>query len=1082
MLTVKNIVKTYEVGGRRNDALKDVSISFRENEFVSILGHSGSGKTTLLNIIGGLDQYTSGDLFIDGVSTKKYKSKDWDAYRNHSIGFIFQSYNLITHQSVLRNVELALTISGIKRKERKQRAIEVLKRVGLEDHIYKKPNQLSGGQMQRVAIARALINDPKIILADEPTGALDSATSVQVMDILKEIAKDRLVIMVTHNPELANEYSTRIISLTDGRIVSDTNPYYEEVRHRSVKRVLNKSMSFLTAFTLSMNNLLTKRGRTIMTAFAGSIGIIGIALIFSVSNGFQNYIDKIQEDTLSTYPFTITTESANLTNMMVSMMNTVSDEKVEKGIIVESQIVNDMFANIDTNNITAFKKHYENNATEDLKKGIATVKYTYDVAPKIYSKSFDFGVTRLHPSSMFAQASSYMSMSFINTDSVFQEMTTNYQQYYDNYDVLAGKWPQQYNECVLVLQKDGRIADYMLYQLGLRDPKELETMISNLMKGKTTKIDNEQMIFEYDDFLNLKFALVPSSSLYRYNKQYDVYEDMSSDKDYMKDIVNNAEEIKVVGIVAPKDGATSKTLTAGIAYRKELTEHAIEVAKKSEIVKKQLANKDIDVFSNTKFKTTTDETNESKLNFKDLVTVDEDMIKDAFKVNISEKDFLSEDDIKKIIENTTTAVSANINANTIDAMTTKLKNIDTVIAKNMINNYITTHTVTVTDPTPMSVVDCSNASLASYVTNYFSSNEFKSTANTLINLYNIPVFTEDSIKLMSKDFATQIFNTYMGKVKTEAGGVDNVPSTYFVEGGEDVVISAALENEMTKQALQYASANLVKTMTTVYVAQGLGTTVAETMAPIQKMFSGDIMTIDTDKFSEAFKFNSSEEEMQRIINTFMNGSEDATYEGNLAKLDYADRETPKSMSFYFINFEAKENFIKFLDDYNNNLKSQGNEKDVIKYTDVTGILMSSVKNIVDAVSYTLIAFVAISLVVSSIMIGVITLISVMERTKEIGILRAIGASKKDVSRVFNVETFIIGLLAGLMGIGVSYIALIPINSIIHDLTGVMSLNASLPIEVAGILVVISILLTLIAGLIPASSAAKKNPVDALRTE
>jgi len=1073
MLTVKNIVKTYVTGGLKQDALKGVSVSFRENELVSILGHSGSGKTTLLNIIGGLDQYTSGDLFIEGVSTKKYKSKDWDAYRNHSIGFIFQSYNLITHQTILRNVELALTISGVKKKERKQRAIEALKKVGLGDHINKKPNQLSGGQMQRVAIARALINNPRIILADEPTGALDSETSVQVMNILKEVAKDRLVVMVTHNPELAKEYSTRIIQLKDGEIISDSDPYYEEITERKVKRQRNKSMSFFTAFSLSLNNLLTKKSRTILTAFAGSIGIIGIALILSVSTGFQKYIDKLQEDTLSTYPFTITTETANITNMMVSMMQSINQKPEVKGQIIENQIVNDLFAHIDSNNITAFKQYYDEKASQEVKDGVVTTKLTYDIAPKIYSKSFEFGVTRLHPTQMFQQAYSYMSTSFSNFDSVFQEMTTNYDQYKENYDVLAGKWPEKYNECILVLTSDGHIADYMLYQLGLRDPKQLEELITNLMKGKTTKLDNKQMTFTYDDFLNMKFALVPSSSLYKYNSQYNIYEDMSQDTEYMKDLINKAEEIKIVGIVAPKEGAIAKTLTPGIAYRKELTEHVIEIAGKSEIVKKQLENKGVDVFSNTVFKTGNEET-KSNLNFKDFISVDEEMIKSAFKVNVSESDLLSKDDITKLISETTKSVANNINNIDVGQTTLLVGGIDAQLMMNAMEAYVNANY-----NQTKNTVDFSTDTYNAF--KYYSSPEFETLSKTLIDTYKI--FTKESLEDITRDIVKKGLDKFADEARKK--GTDpyiEIPKNDVDTIDKNNIVTTIVSSPEGIGMIADGTTKTIKIMTELYVLQGVANTVSSTMAPLEKIFNKELITVDASKFANAFKFKSDEKEMQRVINTYMNGSQNATLDSNLSKLDYAKQETPKRMSFYFKNFEAKENFIKFLDDYNNELKAQGNEKDVIKYTDVTGILMGSVKTIVDAVSYVLIAFVAISLIVSSIMIGVITLISVMERTKEIGILRAIGASKKDVSRVFNVETFIIGLLAGLIGIGVSYVSLIPINIIIHDLTKIQQLNAVLNIDSSIILVIISVILTLIAGLIPARSASKKNPVEALRSE
>ena len=869
MLKLKNIKKTYVSGDEKVEALKGISIEFRESEFVSILGQSGCGKTTLLNIIGGLDRYTSGDLIINGKSTKDFKDRDWDAYRNYSVGFVFQSYNLIGHQTVLSNVELALTISGVSRKERKQRAIKALEEVGLKEQIHKKPNQLSGGQMQRVAIARALVNNPDIILADEPTGNLDSASSevVQVMEILKKISKDKLIIMVTHNPELAEKYSSRIIKILDGKITDDSDPIEhqkEEKKEDTKKR--RTSMKFLTALRLSLNNLMTKKGRTILTSFAGSIGIIGIALILAISTGVQNYINKVEEDTLSSYPITIEESTVDMSSLMQSMSgeNTDNTENKEEGKAYSADIMNDMITTLSnkkqSNNLKELKKYLDDGDNE-ITKNSNSIKYGYDININLYRANTDDGIVRVNPSTVMnafgmgdmieAQNNSAMSSVFgssmmTNTDICF-EMLDNQQLLESQYDLVKGNWPKQYNEVVLVLKEDGRIDDYTLYSLGLKDQSELKDKWKAVENGEKLDENQESTSYSYDDLLNLQFKLL--LNLDYYQKQNGLWVNKEDDNNYLKEKINNAETVKVVGIIKQNEqSAVSTSVTSGIGYTKQLKEYVVEKSNDAQIVKEQKENKDVNVFSGLKFPT------------------DED-------------------------------------------------------------------------------------------------------TSTMENL------TAEQRMAMSK-----------------------------------------LSSEEIAQMMETYSAN-----------------------------------------------------------------KDSSYEKNLQKLGAVDIDTPTSISIYPKDFEAKDKISDAIEEYNQKQRDEGKEENTISYTDIVGTMMKSVSQIINTISYVLIAFVAISLIVSSIMIGIITYISVLERTKEIGILRAIGASKKDISRVFNAETLIIGLISGLIGIGITVLLTIPINSMILTVTGVKVVTA-VPFKAGVVLVLISMFLTIIAGLIPAKIASKKDPVIALRTE
>lgn len=851
MLKLNNIKKNYETENESVKALKGISIEFRENEFVSILGPSGCGKTTLLNIIGGLDHYTSGDLIIDGISTKKYKDRDWDTYRNHRIGFVFQNYNLITHQSVLSNVELALTLSGVDKQTRRKKAIAVLEKVGLKDQMHKKPNQMSGGQMQRVAIARALVNDPDILLADEPTGALDTKTSEQIMKILKEISKDRLIIMVTHNPELAQKYSTRIINLLDGEITSDSIPYSskkeeKETKKEEKKKVKKTSMSFLTAMNLSLNNLMTKKGRTILTAFAGSIGIIGIALILSISNGVQQYINNVEEETLTSYPLTVQEETVEISDLITTLQPDADKEVHEDGKIYSNDVMSEMMATmsakVQSNNLEAFKSYIESDET-NIQNYTSAISYSYNLNLQIYKDDSD-KIIQVNPNSVLDElgmSMGEMQSAFVSTD-VFSEMFDNEEMNEQMYDLVAGAWPTKYNEVALVVDENNEISDFTLYALGLKDSSELSEMYQNILNG--TAFEVEQTSYEIDDLVGMAFKFILNSDYYE--KENGIWVDKRSDEKYMKDLLTDAEELTITGIIKPNEESVVASTAGGVLYLKDLKEYVINKINESQIAKEQIENPDINIFTGREF---------------------------------NDEEF------------------------TIDSLT----------------------------PEQLAY-----------------------------------------LQSLSPSEMTQVIENY----EKQAG---------------------------------------------------------------------------------------------------------ATYEDVLNQIGVIDLDKPSSINLYPKDFDSKEEIVNIINDYNEKEQAEGREENVINYSDLVGVMMSGVSTIIDVISYVLMAFVSISLIVSSIMIGIITYISVLERTKEIGILRAIGASKKDISRVFNAETFIEGLIAGIMGILITLLLTIPINIIIKNLSGISNV-AILPIGGAIILVIISILLTTIAGLIPSRMASKKDPVEALRVD
>jgi len=986
MLEIRNIVKDYETGSETVHALKGVSIAFRESELVSILGQSGCGKTTLLNIIGGLDQYTSGDLIINGQSTKQYKSAEWDIYRNHSVGFIFQSYNLIPHQSVLSNVELALTLSGVSKAERRRRAKEALEKVGLGNQLNKRPNQMSGGQMQRVAIARALVNDPDILLADEPTGALDSETSIQIMELVKEIAKDRLVIMVTHNPELAEKYSTRIVKLLDGRIVGDSDPFdpakepaHSEVRKTEVTKGQKTSMSFLTALSLSKNNLMTKKGRTFLTSFAGSIGIIGIALILSLSNGVQEYINSVERSTLASFPVSIQHETVDYTSLMTSMMNVRdnAEENRDPDRIytndISTEMMKTMLSEMQTNNLAEFKEYLESDP-DGISASIEEIQYSYDSNLYIYGHSADGDIMQINPSTvmsaMMGQSmadnvsqmtntySSLMGSSSMSSYDAFRELLST-DMLKTEYEVLAGRLPEAYNEVVVLVTDRNELSDVTLYTLGLRDQGELEGMMSSVMVGESFDLDTGDLSFSYDDLMGMEFSMLTAPEFYQKNDD-GTWTDMRSDSEFMEQAAENGLKLKVVGILKPDaDSLISSTNSGGIGYTHALTEYMIDKTNSSELVKAQKENPDVDVFTGIEFP----------------------------KADEEEEQPMSQSEAMEMLTGMLT-----------EEQRTKLN--------------------------------------------------------------------EGIMAALTEEQQAQIQSAMMGMVSDEQinsimMGVLTPEQLTQLQSGADV--NSLLTDAQKAQMSAQIAASLTVEQNAELSAMMNG------MVDPTKMYTIFMQVLTTDQLRQLMDMTKEPE------------TTDATYDGNLKLLGVAELSEPSSMKIYATDFESKEKITQLIEKYNDSKIADDNQADVINYTDYVGLMMSSVSDIINAISYILIAFVAISLIVSSIMIGIITYISVLERTKEIGILRAMGASKRDISNVFNAETLIVGFSAGVIGIAVTLLLNIPINIIIENITGIANV-ALLPWQGGVILVVISMLLTLIAGLVPAGVAAKKDPVEALRTE
>ena len=1186
MLQIRDICKEYRTGSLVQKALDQVSLNLRDNEFVAILGPSGSGKTTLLNIIGGLDRYDNGDLIINGISTKKYKDRDWDSYRNHTIGFVFQSYNLIPHQTILSNVELALTISGIGKSERRERAKKALDQVGLGEQVHKKPNQLSGGQMQRVAIARALVNDPEILLADEPTGALDSETSVQVMELLKEVARDRLVVMVTHNPELAHEYATRIVNLKDGKIRSDSDPFMvneQELEEPEHKNMGKASMSFLTALSLSFNNLKTKKARTLLTSFAGSIGIIGIALILALSTGVNDYIKQIEEETLSEYPLQIQSTGVDFSSMIESGEEAGTQEE-EQGDIYVVNMVTDMFSTMDTNDLESLKS-YLDSGDSGIEKYTNAVEYSYNTEPQIYKENGD-EIRQVHPDSSFsslglgsASNTNSMMSSMMSTD-VFYEMPENEELYEGQYDIKAGRWPENSNECVLVLTQGGAISDFMLYTLGLRDPLELDEMVSQFLNEEDITVPEDMGSYDYDDIIGINFKLVNSADYYAYDSQYQVWTDKSGDHDYVKGLVENGEDLTIVGVVQPSEDANASALSAGICYPASLTKHMSEYAGDTEIVKQQLADPSVNVFTGEAFG---EENSENTFDMESLITVDEEKLQEAFGFDESAFSNLSDSfDFSSVFGNADDSVDlsgmvdlSGININLPETGTMDLGemlgNLDISISSEgfakmaeslmegyqlyvkdhpeadysglleSFQNYLTSDSAkTIMKESVVNIIKESGAmtvssselsSLFEGLKEEFAASVAEQNFQNVDEFYNALVsfmgtnptavqkfnqllegkmgnitVTDDQMTALAQeimkgyyDYAqagngpdpSKIGEYFLDYLQTEdaqnrlAEGLAGTVDMGNVESQLTQVVENYMRNAMSSygnavsQALSAQISSAMQQMMS-QLANGMGTAMSQAMANVGSSLE-NAMNIDGDAFADAFQMNMTGDQLTELMMS-MNSGDSASYENNLATLGYVDFDVPSGIDIYPKDFESKEQVVKILDDYNSKMEEEGKEEQVITYTDVVGTLMSSVTDIIDIISYVLIAFVAISLVVSSIMIGVITYISVLERKKEIGILRAIGASKGNISQVFNAETFIIGFCAGAMGIIISLLLLIPGNALIHYLAGTDAVNAVLPVRPAVILILLSVVLTLIGGLIPSRKAAKSDPVTALRTE
>lgn len=1171
MLQINNISKKYLTGSLSQTALNQVSLTFRDNEFVAILGPSGSGKTTLLNIIGGLDRYDEGDIIINGISTKKYKDKDWDSYRNHTIGFVFQSYNLIPHQSVLSNVELALTISGVSSHERRNRAIRALDNVGLGDHIYKKPNQLSGGQMQRVAIARALVNDPDILLADEPTGALDSDTSIQVMELLKEVAKDRLVVMVTHNPDLAKQYATRIVTLRDGVIQNDSDPCIVS-DNKSIplyKNLGRASMSFLTALNLSFNNLKTKLARTVLVSLAGSIGIIGISLILSLSNGVNSYIRSIEESTLSEYPVQITSSAFNfttayeMTNSEEGDTEDTNNDTTPSNVVHEIPIINSMLSRTTSNDLVSLKEYLDSN--ESIPLYTNSIEYCFGYEPHIYRLDGN-KYRQVNPDSSFSAlgfnstASNNSILSMFGSSNQFFCLPENKKLYIDQYDILTGQWPSSKNEAVLVLLRSGNITDFQLYTLGIKDSDELDALIKSFAEEKSFNTDTSSLVFNYKDFLGISFKVVSPFRYYKYDVEYNLWVDKSTDKSFMQNLLNDSEDLTIVGVVMPKADSDVAMLQSGIYYTSDLIHYLVEEAANSDIVREQSSHPSINVFTGVRF----DEENTSSVNLDNLFSIDESMLQEAFSFDpnalsfdasslsklqdISVSSLITEQDIASIsmptldFESLSNSLSIEIDPNrareamlniisdymdygssdpstdysklsesieaylndpqTRSLLSEEISNIMNESGSPAIPDEILIEAIISVLDSYTAFLDQNEEQLTpsqyiSGLSEYLSSDEgrvvLSEVSNSIRDSISFPNISDESIqsiidKLVNgySDYAkvnslpdpSRLESSIQEYIQSERG------SNTISSSVSSLIDSASLEHDFN----QWLSS---QTPTIQQSLQPLLTTVMQRLtfeisSVLQSSFGSlsgsfaNAFKINTNAFSKAFRINMSENDFTSLMYSMMQQQQN-TFEENLRKLGYIDLNVPSYISIYPKDFDSKEKVISLLNAYND-LMAETDDTKVISFTDTVGTLMSSVTTIVDTVSYVLVAFVAISLIVSSIMIGVITYLSVLERKKEIGILRALGASKHNISQVFNAETFIIGALAGILGIILTQIILVPGNMLIHHLTNNYNVNAYLPFTAALILIVLSIILTLIGGIIPSKKAAKSDPVTALRSE
>ena len=1064
MLQLKKIHKQYKTGDLVQTALDKVSLNLRDCEFVAILGPSGSGKTTLLNIIGGLDRYDSGDLIINGISTKKYTDRDWDSYRNHTIGFVFQSYNLIPHQTVLANVELALTISGVSGAERRRRATEALQKVGLGNQLHKHPTEMSGGQMQRVAIARALVNDPDILLADEPTGALDSETSIQVMELLKEVAKDRLVVMVTHNPELAHQYATRIVQLKDGVIRSDTDPFEPDTAqlappvHKSMGR---SSMSPLTSLSLSFNNLLTKKARTLLTAFAGSIGIIGIALIISLSAGVNQYIDDTERSTLSEYPLQILSSGMDLTSMLTSgSLASASGTTAEEGMVPVRQLITQMVAGITSNDLKSLKTYLESDDCT-IAEDATSIEYSYNVQPQIYREDADGSIRQVNPDSSLSSlgisstsSTNSMMSSMMNT-SVFYQLPESDELYNSQYEVKAGRWPEKYNECVAVLGADGTITDYALYALGLRDSAELDKMIQQFAQNQNVDVPTDFKTYRYSDFIGIQFKLVNAADRYLRDDDHNAWVDKSDDKDFMKSLVASGETLTVVGVVQPKEDASASMLSSGIAYPAALTQHVIAAAADSQMVKDQLASPAINVMNGEPFGTE----DTSAFDMSSLFRIDTDRLKSAFQFDTSKLNF----DLSGAfdLDNGSVDLGSLIDPDDfqLDLDLTEMPDLDMSILTDLFANM------------DLSVSEDKMQELAQKVLVGYKDYVI---GNGILNLNKISFsqyLKSDAFKTLMNDAMGELFD--QDALQDQFSEAMQTAMSTLMESYSSQ-ISETLQTQLGS-AMQTAMTKLMTQM-----SQNIQSQMQQSFSQLGSQMES-ALKIDATAFQKAIQFNMSEDDLTDLMKSAMLSST-ATYDSNLQTLGYADLDAPSQIKIYPQDFDHKASVVAKLDAYNNNMRSQGADDKVIHYTDVVGTLMTSVTEIINMISNMLVAFVSISLVVSSIMIGVITYISVLERRKEIGILRAIGASKRNISEVFNAETFIIGLCSGVMGVVLSEILLIPGNMLIQKISNGTNVVARLPLNAALVLIVLATVLTILGGFIPAKGASRSDPVKALRSE
>ena len=1100
MLQLNHIKKEYKTGDLVQKALDDVSLNLRDNEFVAILGPSGSGKTTLLNVIGGLDRYDSGDLIINGISTKKYTDRDWDSYRNHTIGFVFQSYNLIPHQTVFSNVELALTISGISGAERRSRATKALEQVGLGDQLHKHPSEMSGGQMQRVAIARALVNNPDILLADEPTGALDSDTSIQVMELLKEVAKDRLVVMVTHNPELAEQYATRIVRLRDGVIQSDTAPFAPDDSAQVPpvhKNLGHSSMSPLTALALSFNNLLTKKTRTLLTAFAGSIGIIGIALILSLSAGVSNYIQEMERSTLSEYPLQISTTGVDLaalldpgsyTSAVANNTNVgaTSASSTPEGMVTVRELLSQLTEdNSSVNDLASLKKYLDSDECT-ISEDAASIEYSYGIAPLIYRQNKDGTVRQIFPDSSLSVLNNTTSaagiVSSMTNQSVFTEMAEEPSLYEDQYDVKAGRWPESYNEAVLVLNSDGSISDYALYILGIEDDSVMMRFLQEYAKNKNTQAPTGYGTYPYDTFVGLKYKIVTSSDYYVYDEERQIWRNRSDDEAYVEQLVENSPDLTIVGVVQPRADASSTILPIGVAYTHALTYYAIDHAAESEVVKQQLADPEVNVLTGERFDA---DQRETDLDISSLFSVDTDMLKDAFQFDASKLQFdlsgafdLQDGsfDFSSILDPSAFQLDlSDLDLSDIDMSDVELPDMDALDLSQLFADM------------DLSVSEDALQSLMKKIMNGYKRYII---GNGILNLDKIGFSS-----YMESDQFKQLLSESMGDLLDTTGlqeqftaslqqNLQGIMTSYLQSYSEQLSqkLGEALQTKLTAAIQTQMSTVMQQLMTqlTTQFSQQIQSAIQNNIAQLSSQVE-DALKIDPTVFQSAVQVNMSTDDLVDLVKMNLQSST-TSYSSVLGALGYSDYAKPGSIWIYPKSFEAKNRIVDSLNAYNAAMRAQGEEDKVIVFSDTVGTLMSAVTKIVDMVSNVLVAFVAISLAVSSIMIGVITYISVLERRKEIGILRAIGASKHNVSEVFNAETFIIGMCSGVIGVGLCLLLLIPGNMLIHSIAGTTSVTAVLPPKAALVLIVLATLLTILGGLIPARSAAKCNPVTALRSE